>query len=151
MYKNIFNGEIIFMIEKNNLIYKQNIKNLDDNASHIQILAKIPDGSRVLDIGCACGDLGSYLFHHKRCIVYGIEYDQESIAVACKTGAYKHIEQADLNVFKTLPQHIAGPFDRIVFGDVLEHLSQPEQVLRRFLPFLGKCLPRQHSHAIIGQ
>lgn len=157
MYKNIFNGEIIFMIEKNNLIYKQNIKNLDDNASHIQILAKIPDGSRVLDIGCACGDLGSYLFHHKRCIVYGIEYDQESIAVACKTGAYKHIEQADLNVFKTLPQHIAGPFDRIVFGDVLEHLSQPEQVLRRFLPFLGKegrviiSLPNVSHGSIVTQ
>ncbi len=126
------------MTDQEHLKYKQNIEDLDGNTSHIQILAKIPDGSRVLDVGCACGDLGAYLFRHKNCVVYGLEYDQESIAEARKTEAYVHIEQVDLNAFETLPPTLPGPFDRIVFGDVLEHLSQPERVLRRLLPFLGK-------------
>ncbi len=117
--------------------YKQNIENLDNNTSHIQILDKIPDGSKVLDVGCACGDLGAYLFYHKHCSVYGLEYDKESIAAANGTNAYMHVEQTDLNTLEDIPESIPKPFDRIIFGDVLEHLNNPEQVLRRFIPLLS--------------
>ena len=126
------------MKEQNSLQYKQNIEALDNNASHVQLIDKIPNGSCVLDVGCACGDLGAYLFNHKDCVMYGLEYDRASITVAERTGAYRYIEQVDLNSFSTLPEAISAPFDRIVFGDVLEHLYDPQDVLQRFIPFLAK-------------
>lgn len=120
------------------LRYKQEIENLDSNTSHMQILSMVPDASKVLDIGCACGDLGAYLFKHKHCIIYGMEYDAGSIDVAQKTGAYAHIEQIDLNAFDIIPSSFPKKFDRIIFGDVLEHLNKPEQVLNKFIPALEK-------------
>lgn len=120
------------------LRYQQDIENLDLNTSHIQILHMIPDASKVLDVGCACGDLGAYLCKHKNCKVYGMEYDAESIAVAKKTGAYVGIEHINLNTYDAIPPSFPQKFDRIVLGDVLEHLNNPAQVLSKFLPFLGE-------------
>lgn len=120
------------------LRYKQDIERLDSNTSHIQILQMTPDGSSVLDVGCACGDLGAYLFTHKGCTVYGLEYSAESLAVAKGTGAYAQVSQADLNTFDAMPSFFPATFDRIIFGDVLEHLNEPERVLKKFLPFLAE-------------
>ena len=139
------------------LRYKQDIERLDSNTSHIQILQMTPDGSSVLDVGCACGDLGAYLFTHKGCSVHGLEYSAESIAVAKKTGAYAQIAQADLNILDKMPSSFPTMFDRIVFGDVLEHLNEPERVLKKFLPFLTEngrviiSLPNIAHGSIIAQ
>jgi 2-polyprenyl-3-methyl-5-hydroxy-6-metoxy-1,4-benzoquinol methylase len=139
------------------LRYKQDIEKLDSNTSHIQILYMTPDDAKILDVGCACGDLGAYLFRHKRCTVYGLEYNTESIAAAKETGAYAHIEQVDLNILDVMPSSFPQEFDRIIFGDVLEHLNEPERVLEKFLPYLGKngrviiSLPNIAHGSIVAQ
>jgi Methylase involved in ubiquinone/menaquinone biosynthesis len=145
------------MSDQSHLRYQKNLEELDANESHIQIVRLIPSNARVLDVGCACGDLGVYLARHKQCRLFGLEYNEASIAAARSTGAYEDIGQTDLNALEPMPPSFPGSFDRIVFGDVLEHLLQPEQVLRSFLPFLGKegrvviSLPNIAHGSIVAQ
>jgi len=120
------------------LRYKQAIDPSDTNSSHTQIVDKVSDGTRVLDVGCACGDLGVYLRHCKKCMVWGMEYCPESIKMARSTGAYEHVAQVDLNTFTDHHVYQQYAFDHIIFGDVLEHLYSPEKVLHSFIPLLGK-------------
>lgn len=137
--------------------YKVDIDALGDNTSHIQIINKIPFHSTVLDVGCACGDLGKYLNQNKTCVMYGLEYNKESIAIAEKTRAYDEIEELDLNYFSELPSRFAQEYDIIVFGDILEHLYSPEETIRKFLPYLKQngriiiSLPNVSHGSIIRQ
>ena len=82
------------------LRYRKKIVPTDTNTSHVQIVDKIPSGSRVLDVGCACGDLGVFLKEHKQCSIWGIEYDPKSLKVALDTGAYEQVVQIAFAVQK---------------------------------------------------
>lgn len=95
------------------------------------------ENTRVLDVGCACGDLGVALHEYKHCTVYGFEYNSESARIARETGAYEHVTQLDLNSFSAddFPEY-KGFFDYIICGDVLEHLYRPDAVLKQLVPFL---------------
>ena len=99
----------------------------------------IEEDKRVLDVGCACGDFGDALKKEKKCIVYGMEYDLRSIEIAKELGSYEEIYQLDLNDIAVRKYgQLAGSFDYIFFGDVLEHLMWPERVLEAFKFFLKK-------------
>ncbi len=124
-------------IPQDHLRYRQSVDETNTNSSHVQIVNKIPNGSRVLDVGCACGDLGLYLRGRKNCSVWGMEYCAKSVEVARATGAYENVAQVDLNSLKDYESYRQVGFDRIVFGDVLEHLNSPESVLQDFLSLLG--------------
>lgn len=95
-----------------------------------------PD-STVLDIGCACGDLGITLKKHKACTLYGLEYNTESVIVAQGTGVYEIVHQVDLNAIgdAEYPEY-DGIFDYIILGDVLEHVYDPQDVLHKILRYL---------------
>lgn len=94
-------------------------------------------GSTVLDVGCACGDLGAALHQYKKCSMHGLEYNQESVSIAQETQAYEMVRQADLNVLadNDYPEYVRK-FDWIIFGDVLEHVYDPQEVLRKMLSYL---------------
>lgn len=92
---------------------------------------------RVLDIGCGAGLLGSQLRQRfPGCTTIGVEPDPERAALA-----QAHFDQVvcgnaeDDNLLSELAQH--GPFDLIICADVLEHLVQPQQVLRRLSGLLS--------------
>lgn len=98
----------------------------------------------VLDVGCACGDLGIALKNYKGYGVYGIELDAESAEVARKTGAYAWVGRMNLDELSpaSLPE-FAGKFDYVVCGDVLEHLRDPIAtitVLKGFLKDDGRLI-----------
>ena len=42
----------------------------------------IPEGSRVLDLGCGDGELLAALVEHKNCTGYGVEIDTDSVIAA---------------------------------------------------------------------
>lgn len=117
--------------------YKVDIDNLCENTSHIQIINRIPFGSTVLDVGCACGDLGVYLSKNKNCEMYGLEYNKESINIAKKTFSYREIEEIDLNRFEKLQGILNRKYDIIVFGDILEHLLNPKDTIKKILHYLS--------------
>ena len=111
-----------------------------DSGGNTVLLRYVPAGSRVLDIGCATGRRGEWLRKHLQCQVVGVEYNPEMVEVA-RTRC-NEVHQANLEDLPELPQP-DGSFDVLIFGDVLEHLRNPEQVLtylQRYLSRGGRVL-----------
>lgn len=117
--------------------------NCDDKNIPVVLVSDMLEMERkVLDVGCSCGDNGVLLKEVNKAVLWGMEYDSASIEVAASKSIYEQIFQVDLNTFSTLSQpHFKNFFDAIFFGDVLEHLYQPLDVLQQFQSFLkpGAC------------
>jgi len=93
-------------------------------ASHRALLAAVPRGARVLDVGCASGHLAAALIAERGCSVLGIERDEAAAGEARSRGVEVDIRDVERDGLD------AGGFDAVVFGDVLEHLRDPVAVLR---------------------
>lgn len=93
------------------------------------VLRNVPAGSVALDVGCGTGILGAEL-KKSSCTVYGIEYSKEAASLAGKR--LEKVLVADLE--QELPS-LDERFDVLIFADVLEHLRDPEEVLKRYLRF----------------
>ena len=116
------------------------------------VLAMIPTEARgVLDVGCGAGGLGASIKERQPATVVGIELNP----VAAERARQRlddvltvDIEQADL------PPDL-GPFDCIICADVLEHLREPQQVLRRLRRHLTPggvlvaSLPNVRNHTVV--
>lgn len=94
-----------------------------ENAAY-KIAAQIPKGGRVLDVGCGSGVVSAIVQKLAGCELTGIEPDHERVVLARQRG---------LNViegFFTLEKCSGlGPFDAIIFADVLEHMSNPGSII----------------------
>ena len=112
-------------------IYKIQQSNIDPESSYSLILSMVSgDNPFILDVGCACGDMGRYLKNKRNAIVYGLEYSSESVAMAIATKSYEEVRQVDLETLS--PDDFAEykeKFDYIVCADVIEHLRRPMLVL----------------------
>jgi len=101
--------------------------------SHQKVVNLVGKGKIVLEIGCGEGFVSEQL-RKKGCVITGIEIDGKSAKRAkkfCKKVLVGNIEEVKLNFAKE-------SFDVILFGDVLEHLFDPEAVLKKLRPFLAK-------------
>ena len=94
--------------------------------AHRHVLDLVPPGRRVLDVGCAEGYLGVELAQ-RGCEVVGVEPDARAAAVARERG----ISVLEFDVEEVALD--ASAFDVVLFVDVLEHLREPEPVLRQAL------------------
>lgn len=101
-----------------------------------ELLESIPLAARtVIDIGCGGGALGAaYLRRNPRAKVYGVDLDEESIAVAATrlTAAAR----CDIET-EPFPFDMPEGIDCLVYGDVLEHLADPWAVLGRHVEALN--------------
>lgn len=106
-------------------LWGMNYFNLRPNYSLVGYIEEQEERFKVLEIGC---DLGATLFEIQsrfpNCKTYGMDINREAIEIArCITEAeYGNIEEL------RVPFH--EKFDYIIFGDVLEHLRRPEEVIR---------------------
>jgi GT2 family glycosyltransferase/2-polyprenyl-3-methyl-5-hydroxy-6-metoxy-1,4-benzoquinol methylase/tetratricopeptide (TPR) repeat protein len=91
------------------------------------------DARRVLDVGCGGGALGALLKQRPGVEVTGLEGDERAAALA--RTRLDRVITVDLDAMNEPPLP-KGYFDCIIFADVLEHLSDPEQVLTGLLPYL---------------
>ncbi|MEO7392288.1 MAG: class I SAM-dependent methyltransferase, partial [Ramlibacter sp.] len=88
----------------------------------------IAAGSRVLDLGTGSGAMGQYLSEHSGCVVDGLTINEKEAALA--RPFYRQVEVANLEQ-PDWPVVFGGErYDYIVCADVLEHLREPERVLR---------------------
>jgi 2-polyprenyl-3-methyl-5-hydroxy-6-metoxy-1,4-benzoquinol methylase len=98
-------------------------------SAHMLLLKLVPEGARVLDVGCATGYLARALTEHRSCRVTGIEISPEAAELArryCERVIVGDVETLDLE-----SELGDEPFRTVVFGDVLEHLRDPAQTLAR--------------------
>lgn len=92
------------------------------------------DNLRVLEIGCATGATGKALLETgKARWVTGIEYVPEYGEVAQTVLNEVYIGNIEAMRFPLNTKR----FDCFIFGDVLEHISDPWGVLKRLRPFLN--------------
>jgi lipopolysaccharide biosynthesis protein/2-polyprenyl-3-methyl-5-hydroxy-6-metoxy-1,4-benzoquinol methylase len=115
------------MIE-NHIKYARNVMP-DIEESLSKITAMIPLQSVVLDIGCSSGMLGRFLVHEKSCVIDGIDIDESALR-NCKP-AYRKVIIKNLETDDFLHNLIAESYDYIIVADVIEHLIQPENLLKQ--------------------
>lgn len=102
-----------------------------------QSVSFVPDGSLVLEIGCATGFMGAYLRKEKKCFVVGVEERKEEVREAKKQ--LQKIIRGNIEEEKTIQQvRELGKFQVILASAVVEHLQDPMRALRRWKTFLRK-------------
>jgi len=123
--------------EERSYIYKVALSSDMFNDARVLASNLIAPESLVLDVGCACGDFGEFLYKTKRAQVYGFEFDEKSLEQAVAKDVYKSIFQVDLNIFdENAYLELHGKFDVVALIDVLEHTVNPELVLKKLKVFL---------------
>lgn len=86
----------------------------------------IPEGSRVLDLGCGKGELLSALVGHKGCSGYGVEIDTAGVLASIERGV--NVVQADLE--QGLLDFDDNSFDILVLSQTIQSMQNTENILR---------------------
>lgn len=107
--------------------YDTDVDLSDPNNSHTLMVELVGGTKNVLDVGCATGYLARALVE-RGCTVSGVELDGESAEEA--RPHLKRLVVGDLETLDLAEAFGDDRFDAIVFGDVLEHVRDPLQVLR---------------------
>jgi O-antigen biosynthesis protein len=118
--------------------YQSVVRDENRNTSHTQICELIARhcgaNLRVLDVGCSSGYLGEHL-RQRGHRVWGIEPSSQAAeaARAVLNGVFTGTLDAYL-------QEYPGPgnFDVAIFADVLEHIAEPAELLRRSARLLAQ-------------
>ena len=100
-------------------------------------ISLIPEGSKVLEIGCATGFMGEYLIKEKRCEVYGVEMGGDEAREARKK--LTDVIIGDIENKETIKKiKTLGKFDVILASALIEHLKDPWRALTSWKTFLKK-------------
>lgn len=134
-------------------IYQREIESGGED-SLSKIIAFIPPGSRVLELGPATGYLTRYLKENLGCEVDGVEISPEMAESArkyCQKMVIGDLDQLDLERYFQKKR-----YDRVILADILEHLKAYEKTLkscRELLKPEGRCIlsvPNIAHAAVIG-
>jgi len=95
--------------------------------STMEALARlVPQGSRVLDLGCGNGAMLSYLQRERGCTGYGVEYADANVLACVRRG----VNVLQLNLDEGLAMFEDQSFDVVLQIDTLQHLRNAETMLR---------------------
>src|SRR5574343_1749825 len=93
----------------------------------MQALARlVPEGSRVLDLGCGDGSMLDYLQRERGCSGYGIEIADANVLACVRRG----VNVIQLNLDEGLAMFGDASFDVVLQIDTLQHLRNAEVMLR---------------------
>ena len=96
----------------------------------------VPEGSRVLDLGCGDGELFSALVAYKQCSGYGVEIDTDSVIAAIGRGV--NVIQADLE--QGLLAFGDHSFDVIVLSQTIQAMQNTETILQDLTRVAGQAI-----------
>lgn len=116
---------------------------LNNTNSLSLMIGQIRRGSTVLEFGPANGRMTRYLKEVLNCKVYLVEIDEEAGKQAAKYGEDIVIDDAE--TYSWYERYEMLRFDYITFADVLEHLHDPEQLLKR-----AKSLLKQDGSILLS-
>jgi 2-polyprenyl-3-methyl-5-hydroxy-6-metoxy-1,4-benzoquinol methylase len=94
---------------------------------HDFFVERIGSGERVLDIGCGYGAVAFSIATRSGAHVTGIDINPQNIAQARRTHQHPNLTFICGDVLHTLPP---GPFETMVFSNVMEHLEERVAFLR---------------------
>ena len=86
----------------------------------------VPEGSRVLDLGCGDGSMLDYLQRSRGCSGYGIEIADANVLACVRRG----VNVIQLNLDEGLAMFGDNSFDVVLQGVDLQHLRNAEVMLR---------------------
>ena len=86
----------------------------------------VPEGSRVLDLGCGDGAMLDYLQRTRGCSGYGIEISDTNVLACVQRG----VNVVQLNLDGGLTMFDDASFDVVLQIDTLQHLRNAETMLR---------------------
>ncbi|MBP6338415.1 MAG: methionine biosynthesis protein MetW [Vitreoscilla sp.] len=90
------------------------------------IASLVPEGSRVLDLGCGTGELLAYLQKHRGCSGYGVELDDANLLACARRG----VNVIQFNLEEGLQLFQDQSFDVVLQLETLQHLRNAELMLR---------------------
>ncbi|QEA38582.1 methionine biosynthesis protein MetW [Pistricoccus aurantiacus] len=96
----------------------------------------VPQGARILDLGCGDGTLLASLARHKNVTGYGLEIDPDGIT-ACIVRGVNVIEQ-DLN--EGLANFDDDACDLVIMTQALQALQRPDLALDEMLRVAAECI-----------
>jgi methionine biosynthesis protein MetW len=97
------------------------------DAATLEIIASlVPQGARVLDLGCGDGSLLAHLKQTRGCTGYGIEIDDANVLACVK----RQVNVIQLNLDEGLALFDDASFDVVLQIDTLQHLRNAEVMLR---------------------
>jgi methionine biosynthesis protein MetW len=93
----------------------------------MQAIARlVPEGSRVLDLGCGDGAMLAHLQQTRGCTGYGIEISDANVLACMQRG----VNVIQLNLDEGLSLFADASFDVVLQIDTLQHLRNAEVMLR---------------------
>ena len=99
---------------------------MSDTAIQHAIAQLVPQGARVLDLGCGDGALLAHLRDTRGCSGYGVEIDDAKVQASLQRG----IDVLQLNLEDGLAMFADNSFDVVLQIDTLQHLRNAETMLR---------------------
>ena len=90
------------------------------------IAALVPEGARVLDLGCGDGALLDRLQRERGCTGYGVEIADGNVLKCIRRG----VDVIQLNLDEGLAMFGDASFDVVLQIDTLQHLRNAETMLR---------------------
>ena len=90
------------------------------------IARMVPQGARVLDLGCGDGALMAYLQSRRGCSGYGVEIDDAKVQACLQRG----VNVLQFNLDEGLSMFGDDSFDVVLQIDTLQHLRNAETMLR---------------------
>ena len=98
---------------------------MSDRSLMQSIARMVPEGSRVLDLGCGDGALLDLLIRERRCTGYGVEIADDNVLACIKRG----VDVIQLNLDEGLAMFDDNSFDVVLQIDTLQHLRNTEVML----------------------
>ena len=91
----------------------------------LSIARLVPEGSRVLDLGCGTGAMLDYLIKERGCSGYGVEIDDANVQACVARG----VNVIQFNLEEGLALFGDASFDVVLQIDTLQHLRNAEVML----------------------